>query len=855
MSEKIKDYATGKKVSLTSEEIARQDYEHILIDELKYPKDYIDINFPIQRGSKRHAEKADIIVFKTLEHDQKNAYIVVETESPGKKFDDQVFSYATATTAEFVVWFDGLNPRKSQGAKCYWRDLAKDPTKFVKIPHLPHYGETLAEVGKYYKGQLVPARSLKRLFQKMHNRLYGEGPLKREESIAQEVIKLIFCKIYDELYTPGERCEFRATVKELGTGEGREVIASRIRQLYQAMKKEPEFADMFEEDIQYDSYWISYIVSELQRFALLHPETDTDALGDAYEIFIGPQLKGESGQFFTPRAVVHMAVEMLRPSITAREYLIDPACGSGGFLIYAMRYIVKEARKSYRADDNRINALVADYARNFIVGIDIEPLLHKVAKSYMAIVGNGRSEILCEDTLLPPPTWIVSTQAKAQLGKFHVLLTNPPFGTKIKVQVPETLRQFDLGHILEDGKPTNDIVRDGQDPALLFLERCWQFLRDPVDGRGGRMAIVLPRQVTSGHHCDMMNIRKWILEHMKILAVVDLPRETFQPYCGTLTSLLFAERVKEPVTSEYNIFMAVADTVGHDRRGNPHFLRTENGEIIYDKDKPVIENDLPLISSAYDEYSKGKRRFDSEKPSIFSINVSDILRQPRLRIDAWFYDPFKNKIAKHIWDLDDSINDVKVKTIGEITTDVFYPPRHRRNYVKPGPDAVPFLSGTNILQVRPFDVKWQHRFYKPIQKHFIEKDWILVTRSGSIGRVIYVGDDIAGFPVNKGVAVSEHVIRIAPDSKEVDPGYLFAYLSTENIGRVLLAQGIYASVVEHITPQHVESIPIPLPDPDIQKAIGDRVREAEKLRSRARLKTKALQDGLENSISNRFTVL
>ena len=161
MADKIRDYATGKELNLTSEEIVRQDFEHILIDELEYPKSHIDIEFSIQRGSRRRAEKADIIVFKNDWHDQKNAYIIVETESPGNRLDNQVFSYATATTAEFVVWFDGLDRKKSQGAKYYWRDMATDPAKFVDIPAIPRYGETLEEIGQYKKSQLRPTLSLK----------------------------------------------------------------------------------------------------------------------------------------------------------------------------------------------------------------------------------------------------------------------------------------------------------------------------------------------------------------------------------------------------------------------------------------------------------------------------------------------------------------------------------------------------------------------------------------------------------------------------------------------------------------------------------------------------------------------
>jgi type I restriction enzyme M protein len=855
MGERIKDYVTGRLVPLSAEEVARQQFEHILVDELGYPKENIAVEFPIQRGSSRRAESADIAVFRSAVHDQGNLYMLVEVEAPGRPFDAQLLSYVTATTAQLAVWFDGLDRRRSAGARHWYRDLARDPTTLVEIPALPSFGQTLEDIGRYRKSQLRPAFSLRGLFQKMHNRLYGEGPLKREDAIAQEVIKLLFCKLYDELHTPGDTCEFRATVSELQTPEGRRDVGSRVRGLFARLRTDPHYADMFSgEELQYDDYWISYVVSELQGVGLTHEETDTDAMGDAYEIFVGPQLKGESGQFFTPRAVVKLAVNLLQPSLARREQIVDPACGSGGFLIYALRSAADEARRHYQGrSQSWISERVREYANNFIAGIDAEPLLYKVAKSYMAIVGNGRTGIFREDALLPPAAWQPKTQSRVQLGRFHVLMTNPPFGTKIKVEVEDTLRQYDVAHVLSDGMPTSDLVRGGQDPAILFLERSWQLLASPHAGRsGGRMAIVLPRQILSGHDRAMVGLRNWILRHMKVLAVVDLPPETFQPYTGTITSVLFAERSSDPLRENYPMFMAVADHVGHDRRGQPLVARQPDGSPVYDtENRPVILDDLPSIAEAHARWIRGEE-FARRSPSVFTTAVETVLAQARRRLDAWYYDPTKNEVVKRIWDLDGAMGGaLSVRTIDQLVgdpADVFYPGRHRRNYCAPGPDAVPFLSGTNILQVRAFDVKWQPRAYRPVGPCLVQEGWILVTRSGSTGRVLYVGSDLAGFPVSDGVAVSEHVIRIIPDPSEVDPGYLFAFLASESIGKVLLAQGIYASVVRHITPDHIKQIPVPLPPPEVQKAIGERVRMAEGFRAQANSTVSTLRRGIEESV-------
>jgi len=853
----VRDYATGKSVRETPEEAVRQDFEHILIDELGYPKTHIDIEFPIQRGSKKKAESADIVVFRNAEHAQGNVYLIVETKAPGGSFNDQGLSYATATTAEFMVLFDGLDRDRSQGARYFWRDLASAPTVFQPIPALPHYGETLEEIGEYKRHQLVPALRLKGLFQKMHNRLYGEGPFKREDLIAQEVIKMLFCKLYDELYSPGETCVFRATVSELRTPEGQRKVGQRVRELFGALKEDPGYGSMFRnEEIQYDDYWISYIVSELQRYALTDDKTDTDAMGDAYEIFVGPQLKGESGQFFTPRPVVRLAVEMLSPSFAQRERVIDPACGSAGFLVYALRCAKLQAHAQHSGQTATwIAKRVREYANGFITGMDTEPLLHRVARSYMAIVGNGKSGIFREDSLLRPEEWDAKTRERVQLGAFDVLLTNPPFGTGIKVEREGTTGQYALAHVLSNGKPTAKLLKGGQDPSILFLERSWQLLR-PCDkqGVGGRMAIVLPRQILSGHDSAMMEIRKWILDHMKILAVVDLPSETFQPYTGTITSILLAERAVPAADEDYRIFMGVVEHVGHDRRGHPLYARDETGAVLFDtSNNPIVRDDLPEVLSAYQRHSKVQPLTDY-RPSVFSVSLADIKKQARQRLDAWYYDPSKNDIVKHIWGLEGATDgQIEVRPIRDLIAndgDVFYPGRHRRNYVRPGPDAVPFLSSTNILQTRPFDVKWQPKAYRPAQGHLVKKGWILVTRSGSVGRVVYVGDDLAGFSVSDGVAVTEHAIRVIPDPSRVDPGYLFAFLSTHEFGEVLLTQGIYASVVEHISPDHIKDIPIPLPEFGIQRQIGDRVRAAEKKHHSANAEIAIVQKSITSAIDS-----
>lgn len=830
---KFYDYATGKEVRSNPEELYRQLFEHILIDDLGYPKSHIDIEVILQRGAKRNAEEVDIVVYKSDVHKQENAYIIIEIETPKKKYDLQAFSYVTATTAPYCVWFAGFE-KNSEGPFYHYRDLTKDPTKFMSIPTLPRYGETQETIGKYRKQDLKPAKALKLLFCRMYYKLYGNGPIKREENIAIEVIKMLFCKIVDEI-GPEDLCEFRATPVELASADGKKAIKARIEKLYDRLLKDPDFGTMFKgERLEYDEEWIAYIVSELQGIALMHEETNTDALGDAYEILLPSTLKGESGQFFTPREIVRFAMDIINPSYKDNELVLDTACGSGGFLSIAIEKLRKQIEELYKNRNfskDKLNLMLKDYADKYIYGCDIDPLLYRISKSYMAIVGDGKSNIYNFDSLEPYESLNENFKKRIKPGTVNVITTNPPFGTKIDDTRDYVLEKYELGHKLIDGEPTKELV-DGQDPDKLFVERDILYLKDATDSEeGGRMVIVLPKQNLSGAQEESVEFRKWLLKKVQITAIVDLPREAFQPHTGTKTSLVFLKKVKN-IPEDYPIFMAVSEAVGHDRRGNPLYKKDASGmNLLGDDGKEVIWNDLPEIYAQWNNYVLSgtvKDRTGEHEPSCFVINSKQILNDESRRIDAWYWDPNKNNLAK---ELEESIGEdvVEIVRLGDLVVEhgIFYPGRHKRNYVMEGEESVPFYSGTQILQVRPFDLKYTPKDYKPAAKHFVEKNWILITRSGSTGRVVMVTDNMAG------TMVSEHVIRVICDETLIDPYYVYAYLSTNNIGKILLERGIYASVVDHITPDFVATIPIPRLKPEKEKEIADKVRAAEKKRDEA----------------------
>lgn len=829
----IVDYATGKIVHNNPEEAYRQEFEHILIDDLGYPKENIDIEVIIQRGANRNAEEADIVVYRDSRHRQDNAYIVIEIETPKKTYDLQALSYITATTAPYAVWYAGME-KNSKGPFFHYRDMAKDPINFNPIPTLPRYGETQEMIGKYRKSDLKPAKALKLTFERMYYHLYGTGSIKREENIAVEIIKMLFCKIIDEL-APEDLCEFRATPSELATKEGKKSIRKRIDALYSKLLDDPEFGEMFkDETLEYDDDSIAYIVSILQGISLTDEETNTDALGDAYEVLLPSALKGESGQFFTPREIVRFAIDVIQPQYKKNEYILDTACGSAGFLSVALEKIRKQISELYANrgfSKEKKRSLLRDYAGKYVYGCDIDPLLYRISKSYMAIMGEGKGNIFNFDSLNVLSKLDENFRSTIHKGSVDVITTNPPFGTQIKDTRKEVLESYDLGHRLVNGVPTAELL-EGQDPDKLFVERDITYLKEATDtADGGRMVIVLPKQNLSGANDESTEFRKWLLKKVQITAIVDLPREAFQPHTGTKTSLVFLKKVRH-IPDNYKIFMAVSEAVGHDRRGLPLYKKDASGNDLLDENgNQIIWNDLPEILEQYKKYLRGEELVaqDEERaPSCFIVDAKEIFEDKTRRIDAWYWDPNKNNIAKKI---EESVGgDVKeIVRLGDLVVDhgIFYPGRHKRNYVDPSENSVPFYSGTQILQVRPFDIKYQPKDYYPARKHFVEKDWILITRSGSTGRVVMVTDSMAG------TMVTEHVIRVICNKDLVDPYYVYAYLATEDIGKVLLEKGIYASVVDHITPDFVATIPIPRLAPEKEKEIADRVRAAEEMRDAA----------------------
>ena len=557
----IIDYISGKEVKATPEEIeAVQVFSKQLVEDYGYPKEHIQTR-PQFRVKARPSDTkkeypVDIAVFSNDQKQEDNICIIIECKQKNRKDgESQLQDYLRFSKAFLGVWFNG-------DERLFIRKIEKNGrTEFKKILNIPKYGQRLEDIGKFKRKDLEPTHNLKATFKAIRNYLAANTVgTTRDEILAQQLINLIFCKIYDEKFTePEEIVTFRA-----GINEDPEKVKIRILDLFEKVKR--KYKDVLDESdsITLDEDSITYVVGELQNYCLI--EAERDVISDAFETFIGHALKGGQGQFFTPRNVIKMMVDILEP--TEDDLIIDPACGSGGFLVESLRHVWRKLDaegEKYHWSRSNLQEEKMEFALNNIRGIDKDYFLSKVAKAYMAIIGDGKSGIFCEDSLKNPKEWNSKTQQKIHFNGFDILLTNPPFGSKIPVKGKDKLKQFKLGHKWKRDKKTREwgmgTVKEKEAPQILFIERCLELLKD-----GGRMAIVLPDGIYGNDKLGY--IRKFLMDNGRILAIIDVPAETFQPNTSTKTSILVYQKIQK-IPKDYRVFMAVADTCGHDRRGNP----------------------------------------------------------------------------------------------------------------------------------------------------------------------------------------------------------------------------------------------------------------------------------------------
>jgi len=616
----------NKQIRLTPEEVIRQLYVKVLNEEYNYPIDRMQLEYPVSFG--REKKKADIVIFD--KNQVTVPYILVELKKPKlKDGKEQLKSYCNATGAPIGVWTNG------QSISYYHR---KDPNYFEDIPGLPTAQEKLSDIlserwtfdDLINKDKLVnEKKSLKDLILEMEDEVLANAGV----DVFEELFKLIFSKLYDELEAGKKRSrhlEFR------NYGDTDTELKEKIQKLFDKAKEKWEGVFSHDAKLQLTASHLSICISSLQDVKLFN--SNLDVVDDAFEYLINKSSKGEKGQYFTPRYVIDMCVKMLNPQ--EDETMIDSAAGSCGFPVHTMFHVWRNIYEEldlpvsdlFTAEDKHPRC--TEYVNDKVFGIDFDEKSVRVARTLNLIAGDGQTNVLHLNTLdwerwdevTKDEDWqdtyfngwhrlkkLRKNKNSNQDFQFDILMANPPFAGDIKET--RIISKYELGK-KNNGKYQTKVGRD-----ILFIERNLDLLKP-----GGRMAIVLP-QGRFNNSSDKL-IRDFIAEHCRILAVVGLHGNVFKPHTGTKTSVLFVQKWDEhlcPKKEDYPIFFATMQEPSKDNSGEKIYLR---------------KKDLKNFKVKPKEEEPKQQQLDVEEGQDFYVNSIKAL-------DEYVLDDHDHLVVKH----------------------------------------------------------------------------------------------------------------------------------------------------------------------------------------------------------------
>ncbi len=608
------DFVNNKERPAKPEEIVRQLFLYRLMNTYRYPASRISVEKGVQFGATIHEKRADIVIHD--KDDETAAYIIVEVKKPKRKDGlEQLKSYCNAEGAPIAVWTNG-------GEEVILRRA--DPNIYQNLSDIPRADQTLAEIINERvtieelaaRNKLVTEKwTLKKIILDLENLVLANAGVDAFE----EVFKLIYAKLYDEAQAKkrkGRYVEFRAS------GETHSELYDKINNLFEEAKERWQGVFLEGEKIELSPDALAVCVSFLQDIKLFN--SNLQIIDEAFEYLSTQVAKGAKGQYFTPRYVIDMCVRMLNPKDD--EYMIDTAAGSCGFTFHTIFHVWGGELTSDSPTREQ-----AEYASEYVYGLDFDTRSVKIGKALNLIAGDGRTHIYRVNTLAPFQ-WgedarvglkprlrrfqkAADTQENAKTFRefaFDIVMTNPPFAGEISDS--RILHQYELAKhwkaidptTLEDDEARDAYMRSGgynhtgkwaqnQSRDLLFVERNLQFLKP-----GGRMAIVLPQG--RFNNVSDARLRHFISEHARILAVVGLHGNTFKPHTGTKTSVLFVQKWNDdpsagalcPKVEDYPIFFATSEQGGKDNSGEYIYVKnTDTGEKMHDLfNHEIVDQDL-----------------------------------------------------------------------------------------------------------------------------------------------------------------------------------------------------------------------------------------------------------------------
>lgn len=549
------------------EEFVRQWALRQLIEAYNYPEEWIGeriiIEEPVRMGST--TKETDI----SLRNKTGRTFLYIEvkrcglSESEFREAEQQLETYLASThTATIGMVTDGNSVR------CIRKKI--DPNDFEYIPDIPSFGveatqktllvrEIPKEAISQRKTGLPPIveRYEQRLFE-AHSAIRDIDGLHDDEAL-DELAKILYTKIYDERKIC-EQPEGTAFDFQVFGASNPSEAASSVRDLYEEArnkdievysKRIPNYErsrGVFKAPIRLSDNALYKVVELLQEFSLI--DSRTDIKGRAFQKVLGPAIRAGMGQFFTPDPIVEIAVNIAQPS--PADLILDPFCGSGHFLTRCLDYIVQK----YAGTIPEYN--LHQFKFFHLHGIEKSERMVRIAMADMLLHDDGHANIRQTDSLLSFDNYpdIIALQDDGQTDPaiFDLILTNPPFGSKIGEETKRMLGRFDLAQ------------RKRSIPLeVLAIERCYQFLKP-----GGKLVIVLPDGNLG--NSDVRFVRDWLLDHMMVKGVISLPSESFSPFgTTTKTSLCFFQKNRTPDdrNTDYGIAFYLLENIGYDGTGRP----------------------------------------------------------------------------------------------------------------------------------------------------------------------------------------------------------------------------------------------------------------------------------------------
>lgn len=583
----------------------------------------------------------------------------------------------------------------------------------------------------------------------------------RDEFFLDETIKLIFCK-YE--------------LKETDTTDIDDVeLANLYRRTFKTVLEIHE--DIYQEEsyeIELDPISIKYIDAKLNDLDLFNLERDL--IGDAYEIFMGDAIKGQSGQFFTPQNAAEALVKMVAPDPKAK--IVDPACGAGGFLVASIKYW---------------NKLNADYAKNNLYGVDKDGYLTRLAKIHLACMGQDTKTINCADSLV----WDEKTLGKGD-SKYDVVLTNPPFGVNIQAGTSETLSKFELAYKYrkkKDGSSEKtDAINEAVAPQVVFMEQCVNLVKP-----GGAIGIVVPESMISNKKYSY--VAEYILRTCYIKAIIGMPDELFKTSgkggTHTKTCLLVLEKKKKADEKDYSIFMAEAKWCGHDSRG-----------------REIPKDDIPAIIENYDKYQKGEEYKNDHLGFIVKRSqITNSVLAPR----AYVFDNQNDEGLEEAHRLI-TIGQLIDEKVLEVTTG------NEVGKLAYGTGSIPFVRTSDIsnweIKSDPKHLLSEEIYNRFAEKQDVREGDILMVKDGSY----LIGTCAMITKYDTKMVYQSHLykIRVVEDNKyNLDRYYLLAVLSSEYVRQQIFAKTFSQDIINSLGDRLKELIiPIATDKKRIDKIAG-----------------------------------